>query len=521
MSYQLVVLIILDGFGIAPPYEGNAVTLAKKPNFDNLVRIYPHSVLTAAGEEVGLSSFEMGNSEIGHMNLGAGRVRYQELPKIDRAIFNKSFFKNPAFLAACEYAKKNDSKLHLIGLISENGVHAHLRHLFALLDLAKQQKLEKVFIHAFLDGRDAPRDSAKDFIANLEKKVRKIKLGKIATMSGRFYAMDRNKNWDRIKKAYNAMTKGEGVQAKSAREIILNSYKNKVYDEEFAPTVLNKNGLISDNDAVIFFNFRTDRAKQLAHAFVDEKFVGFPRRKIQNLFFVTMTEYDKDLPVKIAYPTEKVKNILGEVISQAGFAQLRIAETEKYSHVTNFFNCQKKDPFSGEERILIPSPKVTSYDQKPEMSVYEVTEKLIFAILSKKYSLIILNYANPDMVGHTGNIPATVRGIEAVDECLGKVIKTISSVGGAAIICADHGNAEIMINLVTGEVDKEHSTSPVPFIVVAPHLKKTRPLENSDLSVLSPCGVLSDVSPTILELLGIQKPTEMTAISLLDTVKNF
>lgn len=518
--YKTVILIILDGFGIAPPHEGNAVYLAKKPNFDNLVKYYPHSVLQAAGEEVGLPSFEMGNSEVGHMNLGAGRVMYQELPKIDKAIKVGSFFQNSAFLAACNHAKKNNSKLHLIGLISENGVHAHSRHLFALLDLAKQQNLNKVFVHAFLDGRDSPRDAAKNYVANVEKKIKKIKLGKIVDLVGRFYAMDRNKNWDRIEKAYNLLVKGEGKQAKNSRKAILESYQNQVFDEEFKPTLLDKDGLIENNDAVIFFNFRTDRAKQLTHAFVDEKFEGFPRQKLQNLCFVTMTEYDKGMPVEIAFPHEQVVNVLGEVVSRIGLSQLRIAETEKYAHVTNFFNCQRKESYQGEDRILISSPKVTSYDQKPEMSAYKVTEKIIPAILSKKYSLIILNFANPDMVGHTGNIPAAIRGIEATDQCLGKVIEAILKVGGAAVICADHGNAEIMINLVTGEVDKEHSTSPVPFIVVAPHLKKSQPDTNTDLSVFSPLGVLSDVSPTILELLGIPKPHEMTAISLLGAINH-
>ncbi|MEW6407855.1 MAG: 2,3-bisphosphoglycerate-independent phosphoglycerate mutase [Patescibacteria group bacterium] len=514
MLYKFVTLIILDGFGIAPPHEGNAVFRAKKPNFDNLVKYYPHSVLQAAGEEVGLPSFEMGNSEVGHMNLGAGRVMYQELPKIDKAIKKGSFFQNPAFLAACNHAKKNNSKLHLIGLISENGVHAHSRHLFALLDLAKQQNLNKVFVHAFLDGRDSPRDAAKNFVANVEKKIKKVKLGKIANLVGRFYAMDRNKNWDRIEKAYNLLVKGEGEQAKDSRKAILESYKNQVFDEEFKPTLLNKDGLIENNDAVIFFNFRTDRAKQLTHAFVDEKFEGFPREKIKNLFFATMTEYDKGLPCDVAFPHEQVVNVLGEVISRAGLLQLRIAETEKYAHVTNFFNCQNKEPYQGEDRILIPSPKVISYDQKPEMSALEVTEKILPAILSKKYSLIILNFANPDMVGHTGNISAAIKGIEAMDVCLGKIVKTVFSQNGAVVICADHGNAEIMINLVTGEVDKEHSTSPVPLILAAPHLKLAMPSENTDLSVFSPCGVLSDVSPTVLKLLGISKPKEMTAISL-------
>lgn len=520
MPYKLVVLIISDGYGIAPSYEGNAVALARKPNLDGLLKSYPSVVLTAAGEEVGLPSFEMGNSEVGHMNLGAGRVMYQELPKIDKTIFDTSFFKNPAFLKAAAHARMNNSKLHLIGLVSEGGVHSHSRHLFALLDFASEQKLNKIFVHAFLDGRDAPRDSGIDFVMSLEKKLKKIKLGKIATISGRYFAMDRDRRWEREEKAYSVMTKGFGPKFKKAKEAILKSYQNKIYDEEFVPTLIDKAGLIGEGDAVIFFNFRTDRAKQLTHAFVDEEFDGFSREKIKDLFFVTMTEYDKGLPVEIAFPPKKIVNSLGEVVSKSGLFQLRIAETEKYSHVTNFFNCERKEPYPLEDRLLIPSPKVKSYDQKPQMSAHEVTEKLLPLIQSKKYSLVVLNYANPDMVSHTGNIPATILGIEAMDQCIGKVVKAVLDQEGAAIVTADHGNAEIMKNLVTGEVDKEHSTNPVPFILAAPHLKKSAPLENIDLSLMSPEGVLSDVAPTVLELLGLLKPKEMTAVSLLSSMSN-
>lgn len=519
MSYKNIILIILDGFGIAPDHEGNAVSRAKKPVFDDLVKNYPSATLVASGPEVGLPIFAMGNSEVGHMNLGSGRISYQELPKIDKAIFDKSFFSNPAFLKVVEHVKKNNSKLHFIGLVSEGGVHSHSRHLFALLDLAKEQRLNNIFVHAFLDGRDAPRDSAKDFIASLEEKISKIHLGKIATLCGRYFAMDRNNRWERIEKAYNLLVKGEGKKAQNSQKAILDAYQNKVYDEEFSPTILDSDGRIGENDGVIFFNFRTDRAKQLTHAFLDETFDKFPRQKVANLAFATMTKYDKDLKAEVAFEHSKVENVLGEVISCAGQAQLRIAETEKFSHVTNFFNSEKKEPFNREERLLIPSPDVTAYDQKPEMSALEITDKLLPLILAKKYEFILLNFANPDMVAHTGNVPATIKAIETVDACLGKIIDAMHKIGGAALITADHGNAEILINLVTGEIDKEHSTSPVPFIIAAPHLKKSTPNENTDLSIVPPAGVLSDVAPTILELMGLPQPQEMTGKSLLSTLK--
>ncbi len=519
MNYKNVILIILDGFGIAPDHEGNAVSRAKMPNFSQLIKWYPCATLTASGPEVGLPVFVMGNSEVGHMNLGSGRVSYQELPKIDKAIFNKSFFSNPAFLKVVEHVKKKNSKLHFIGLVSEGGVHSHSRHLLALLDLAKEQKLNKVFVHAFLDGRDTPRDFGKNSIAALEEEIKKTNVGKIATLCGRYFAMDRNNHWDRVAKAYNLMTKGEGNVANDSQEAILDSYQKGVYDEEFLPTLLDKNGLIGANDGVIFFNFRTDRAKQLTHAFLNENFDKFPRQKIENLAFATFTKYDVDLSAEIAFSHEEVKNVLGEIISRTGQTQLRIAETEKFAHVTNFFNSERKEPFDREERLLIPSPDVTAYDQRPEMSAQEITNKLVPLILAKKYGFTLLNFANPDMVAHTGNIPATIKGLETVDICLGKIISAIQSIGGAALITADHGNAEIMLNLVTGEIDKEHSTSPVPFIIVAPHLKRRTPNGNIDLSIVSPAGVLSDVAPTILELMEMPQPQEMTGKSLLSAIK--
>jgi 2,3-bisphosphoglycerate-independent phosphoglycerate mutase len=522
MKYKPVVLIVLDGFGIAPPHPGNAVALARKPVFDEMIRSYPHTLIQASGEEVGLPKFEVGNSEVGHMNLGSGRVMYQELPKIDKAIHDGSLFKNEAIKNAFEHVKENHSALHFLGLVSSGGVHSHIRHLYALLSQAKKEGLRDVFIHAFTDGRDTPKQSAIDFISELSDKIKKIGVGKIATLSGRFYAMDRDRRWPRIKEAYDAIVLGKGKKFKDAIEAIKASYQEKIYDEELKPVVLMENGKpvgqIKENDAVIFFNFRSDRAKQLTHALVSPKFTGFERELILNLFMVTMTEYDKGLPVHVVFPTEKVENILGEVISLAGLRQLRIAETEKYAHVTVFFNCGRIDPYPLEDRILVPSPQVSSYDKKPEMSAYIVTEKLLSQLSQNKYDFILVNFANPDMVGHTGVIPAAIKGVEAVDACLGKIIKEVLKLGGALIVTADHGNADVMINLITGEIDKEHTTNPVPFIVISRDREKYTKEEEVDLSLLSPIGVLSDVSTSVLDLLGIIKPKEMTGVSLLDYI---
>lgn len=520
MKYKPVVLIVLDGFGIAPPHPGNAVWQAKKPVFDNLLKNYPHTVIQASGEEVGLPKFEVGNSEVGHMNLGSGRVMYQELPKIDKAIHDGTLFQKKAIVGAISHVKKNNSSLHFLGLASPGGVHSHIRHLYALLDYAKKEGIKKVFVHAFTDGRDTPKKSALDFVLELSQKMAQIGIGKIATLCGRFYAMDRDRRWGRIEKAYNAIVLGKGKKFEDPLEAIRNSYQENIFDEELEPIVLVKNGKpiaqIRENDAVIFFNFRSDRAKQLTQALVSPKFLGFKRELISNLFFVTMTEYDKGLPVEVVFSPEKVENILGEVISQAGLKQLRIAETEKYAHVTVFFNCGRIDPYLREDRILIPSPPVTSYDLKPEMSAYMITEKLLSQLSLNKYDFILINFANPDMVGHTGVIPAAIKGIEAVDLCLGKIIKQVLKLGGACIVTADHGNADVMINLITGEVDKEHTTNPVPFIVVSRDREKYTKENEIDLSLISPVGVLSDVSTSILDLLGIIKPKEMTGVSLLD-----
>jgi 2,3-bisphosphoglycerate-independent phosphoglycerate mutase len=518
-----VVLIVLDGWGVAPPSSGNAVTLAKTPVFNNLLTHYPSYTLQASGEAVGLPWGKMGNSEVGHLNLGAGKIVWQTLPKIDHSITDGSFFKNEIFLEAINFVKNKKSKLHLIGLVSNGNVHSSINHLYALLELIKEKKLENVFIHAILDGRDTPFNSGEVFIKELEKRLKKLNIGKIATLVGRYWAMDRDKHWERTEKAYLAITDGEAERYfKEPLKAISESYKEKNYDEEFKPTVIvDKNNRpiakVSDNDAVIFFNFRPDRARQLTKAFVLEDFEYFKRRrKIENLFFVTLTEYEANLPVKVAFPPEKIENPLAKILSDLNLKQFHIAETEKYAHVTYFFNGGREKPFPNEDRVLIPSPKVTSYDQKPEMSAYEVTNKTIEAIEKNIYDFVIVNFANPDMVGHTGNLEAGKKAVEVVDECLGKILFSLLKINGCAIVTADHGNIEEMINLRTGEIDKEHSTNPVPFIIVSKEFELKNPLtEVPDLSLTTPIGVLADVSPTILKLMGIPKPKEMTGVSLI------
>lgn len=514
-----VVLVVLDGFGIASPSEGNAISQANKPFLDNFVKSHPNALLQASGEEVGLPKFEVGNSEVGHMNLGSGRVMYQNLPKIDKSILDGSFFKKEPLLGAFKHVKENKSALHLMGLMSPGGVHSHMRHLFTLLEMAAKEKVKEVYIHIFADGRDAPKSSSYDFISKLQEKMKELKCGKISTVSGRYWAMDRDNNWDRIEKVYNAMVLGEGNKNEYALDVVTLSYREGIYDEKIEPTVVcGPEGLMKDNDAVIFYNYRSDRAKEIVHALVDPEFDGFQRELLKNFYFVCMTEYDKDLPVKIVFPTEKIKNVLGEIISNAGLKQLRIAETEKYAHVTVFFNCGRIDPFPGEDRILVPSPQVESYDMKPEMSIYEVTEKLLPQISSKKYDFILLNYANPDMVGHTGNVEAAAKAVEAVDDCLKKVVEEVLRVDGAVIITSDHGNCDVMKNLITGDADKEHSINPVPFLVASSKIKNGCADEDFDICLLSPVGVLSDISTTVLGLLGIEKPKEMTGVNLMECI---
>jgi 2,3-bisphosphoglycerate-independent phosphoglycerate mutase len=526
-TYKPVVLVILDGMGIDPGTEGNAVKLAKMPNWNKYLASYPATSIQAAGISVGLFWGENGNSEVGHLNLGAGMIIYQNLPRITLAIQDKTFFSNENLLAACNHVKKNNSTLHLLGLVSAGGIHSHIDHLFALLQMAKENKVKNVIIHAITDGRDTPRNAAGKYIGELEAKLRKMRLGKIATVSGRFFTMDRDNRWDRIEKAYNAIVNGVGAETTTAAAAVADSYSADTYDESIVPTVITKNGRpiakINDNDAVVFFNFRADRARQITKAFVLDKFDKFSRpHKLQNLFFATMTQYEEGLPVKVAFPSTKIVQPLAKAVSENGMRQLHIAETEKYAHVTYFFDGGKEKPFPGERQIVIPSPQVKSYDQVPEMSAQEVTDSLCREILTGKYGFVVVNYANPDMVGHTGNLQATVKALEFIDKKIKDLIETILSVNGVALITADHGNCEQMVETKTQEIIKEHSTNPVPLVMIGNDFKLKQPKTEAEISQeqLNPTGVLADVAPTVLDLLGLEKPQEMTGISLKNSLLN-
>jgi len=523
-SQKPVVLIILDGFGITSPSESNAITQSPKPFFNKLINTYPAMLLEASGMNVGLPFGEMGNSEVGHLNIGSGVLHYQSLPRIDKSIEDKTFFHNEILLKAVEKVKKYDSKLHLIGLIGNGGVHAHQRHLEALIDFCKKNKLKKkTFLHAFLDGRDTSRDSGKQFLIDIIKYGKNEKYFKLASICGRQHAMDRNKRWERTQQTYNLIALGQAEQkTRDAIKTIEQSYANNVFDEEFPPTLIidKKNNpitTVAKEDAVIFFNFRADRAIQLTEAFVEEEFNRFERPFLQGLTFITLTEYKEDLPVNIAYPRQTIKNPLAKIFSDAGLKQLHAAETEKYAHVTYFLNGQNEDKFPGEERILVPSPLAESYIKAPEMSANQLTDELIKAINSDKFDFIAVNYANADMVGHTGDLNATIKAIDIVDKCLQKIIFEILKKNGIAFIVADHGNAEELINLQTGKIDKEHSVYPVPFITVSNKHEGQiiQPVQNNDLSMMSPLGILTDVAPTILSQIDIPKSPEMTGTSLL------
>ena len=508
MNSKLTMLMILDGFGINNNEDGNAIKLAKTPNIDKLMKKYPTAEINTSGENVGLPEGQMGNSEVGHTNIGAGRIVYQELTRITKSIENGDFFTNQEFISAIENCKKNNSKLHIMGLLSDGGVHSHIRHLYALLELAKRRDFEDVFIHCFLDGRDTPPASGEGYLTDLEEKIKEKGVGKIASISGRYYSMDRDKRWERTKKTYDALVYGKASTARKPIMAIEQSYQKEEFDEFVEPIIMtNSEGpvaKIENHDSVIFFNFRPDRARQITRAFVDNDFNEFKTKKM-NLYFVCFTNYDKKIPnVHVAFKKEKLKNTLGEIISKKGLTQLRIAETEKYAHVTFFFNGGEEKQYKGEDRLLIASPKVATYDMQPEMSAYEVTDKVIESINSEKYNSIILNFANPDMVGHTGSLTAAIKAVETIDECIGKIVKTINRINGTLIITADHGNCEQMIDYGTGEPHTAHTTNPVPLILVT---------EKKDIKLKS--GKLADLAPTMLELMEIDKPKEMTGESLL------
>lgn len=506
----LVALVILDGWGVNPDCDHNAVCQAKTPHLDELARTCPTTILRTSGESVGLPEGQMGNSEVGHLNLGAGRIIYHGLTRINKAIDNGDFFQNRTLCTALDQIKQADGKLHLMGLVSDGGIHSHEKHLFALIDMAKQAGLAEVCIHAFTDGRDTPPDSGVDFLEELETKLADARIGRVVTVMGRYYAMDRDNRWARTERAWRAIVLGEGDLASSSKEAIQEAYTNDQTDEFVEPRVIQTedrpyNG-VEDGDGIIFFNFRSDRARQLTRSLTQKDFSGFPRPQLPDLSaYVCMMEYDKRFDLPVAFAPEEYRKILGEVVADAGLDQLRIAETEKYAHVTFFFNGGVEKAFAGEERVLIPSPQdVPTYDHKPEMSAPEVTDEAVRHIESGKYNLIVLNYANPDMVGHTGVLSAAITAMETVDHCVGRIIDALRAAGGSALITADHGNCEQMSEK-NGSPHTAHTTNIVPLILVGP---------GTDGTTLK-AGILADVAPTLLELMGLSAPPEMTGQSLL------
>ncbi len=523
-KHKPVVLISLDGWGASGIIDGNAIEQANTPVMDGLYQKYPFTFVEASGISVGLPWGEVGNSEVGHLNLGAGQVVYQNLPRIQIAIQDGSFHKNEHFLGAIQHAKDNDSDLHLVGILSNGGVHGHMDHCFELLKICKAQKFKKrVFVHAITDGRDTPPAVADQFIKQLLDVMKKLKVGQLVSMVGRYYAMDRNNNWDRTKLAYELMTKGLGLQFRDPQEAIKELYSRDMKDEELQPTVItdrkqNPLAVIKDNDAVIFWNYRPDRARQLTQAFVLDDFSGFERAKLQNLKFVTMMEYEAGLPVDVAFPPQIIREPVGRIVADAGLKQLRLAETEKYAHVTYFFNGGSEEELKNEDRVLIPSPNVATYDLQPEMSAPEIGDRAVKEIKSGKYDFILINFANADMVGHTGKFEPAKKGIEAVDTAIGKIVDAALAEGGAVVITADHGNAELMKDPLKGSEVKEHSTGVVPVIVV--EQSRARELDPQSAQTLrrqpNPVGILADVGPTVLELLGLQPSEEMTGRSLLN-----
>ncbi|PKG23514.1 2,3-bisphosphoglycerate-independent phosphoglycerate mutase [Niallia nealsonii] len=509
MSKSPVALIILDGFALRSERMGNAVAQAKKPNFDKYWNEYPHATLVASGEEVGLPEGQMGNSEVGHLNIGAGRIVYQSLTRVNVAIREGSFEKNETFVNAMKNAKEKGKNLHLFGLLSDGGVHSHIDHMFALLRLAKEEGIENVYIHGILDGRDVGQKTAEKYIKETQEKIKEYGVGEFATISGRYYSMDRDKRWDRVEKSYRAMAYGEGPSYSNPLDVVEDNYRNGIFDEFVLPSVITKeNGepvaTIEDEDSVIFYNFRPDRAIQISNTFTNEDFRSFDRGENhpKNLYFVCLTHFSETVKGYVAFKPTNLDNTLGEVLSQNGLTQLRIAETEKYPHVTFFMSGGREAEFPGEKRILINSPKVATYDLQPEMSAYEVTDALLKEIEADNFDAIILNFANPDMVGHSGMLEPTIKAIETVDECLGKIITLIEQKGGKAIITADHGNSDEVVTL-DGTPMTAHTTNPVPVIVT----QKDAELRTD--------GILGDLAPTMLDLLGLEKPAEMTGTSII------
>ena len=510
MSKKPTVLMILDGYGLNENEKGNAAVQAKSPVLDSLKKDYPFVKGYASGMAVGLPEGQMGNSEVGHLNMGAGRIVYQELTRITKEIQDGDFFENEALLAAVNNCKENNSALHMYGLVSDGGVHSHNTHIYGILELAKRHGLEKVYVHCFLDGRDTPPASGKDYVAELVKKTKEIGVGEVASVSGRYYAMDRDNRWDRVEKAYAAIRFGKGETALDPVQAIADSYANDVTDEFMVPTVIVKDGVpvgtVNDQDSVIFFNFRPDRARELTRAFCMDEFAGFDRGERPQVLYVCFTEYDVTIPNKIvAFHKVSITETFGEFLAKHGKTQARIAETEKYAHVTFFFNGGVEEPNEGEDRVLVNSPKVATYDLQPEMSAFEVCDRLVEAIHSDKYDVIIINFANPDMVGHTGVEAAAIKAVEAVDTCVGRAVEAIKEEDGVLFICADHGNCEQLIDEETGEPFTAHTINPVPFILV-----------NADPSYkLREGGCLADIVPTLIELMGMEQPVEMTGKSLL------
>ncbi len=511
MSKTLTALIILDGFGISQSQKANAVSAANTPHLDAIFAKYPHTQLNASGMAVGLPEGQMGNSEVGHLNIGAGRVVYQELTRITKSIQDGDFFENPALVHAMDHAKQHGKALHLFGLLSDGGVHSHIEHIFAAVEMAKRRGLQKVYVHCFMDGRDVPPKSGKGFVEQMQHKLKEIGVGEIATVIGRYYAMDRDNRWERVEQAYNAIVLGEGHQGEDPVAMVQKSYDAGLTDEFIQPIVVVKDGApvatVQEGDSIIFCNFRPDRARELTRTFILEDFDGFARKKgYFPVTYVSMTQYDATFADKldIAFKPESLTNTLGAYVSKLGKTQLRIAETEKYAHVTFFFNGGVEAPNEGEDRALIPSPKVATYDLKPEMSAYEVADEAVKRIQSGKYDLMILNFANPDMVGHTGIMPAAVAAVEAVDACAGKVIDAILASGGCCLLTADHGNAEVMED-ENGQPMTAHSTNPVPLVLIG----------DKEGHALREGGALCDIAPTLLQLMHLDKPAEMTGESLL------